>query len=270
MKAKILKPVLLVLTAVLLVVASVLGTMAYMTSSSAVSNVFTVGNVTINMTETKVDSDGVPLTDTNNRGDGNSYLLSPANSYLKDPLITVSASSQESYLFVRMRNDLKTIECTGFDGVDEHGDPIPCKHVVDSEGNMRGYDDASKYSHSTMLQQLIANGWQEIERAESNVDAVFVFVGKGNAFDVNDPANAGRAKPDAALVGGSGAEEEYEVFNNFTLACEVPNLDIFGGARVALVAYAIQADLNDGTESGSAVGYENAWKYIKDELPFVV
>lgn len=265
MKAKILKPVLLVLAAILLVVASVLGTMAYMTTSSAVSNVFTVGNVSINMSETKVDSDGVPTGD--GRTDSNSYRLSPANTYLKDPRIDVAANCDESYLFVRMRNDLKTIECKGGES---------CNHKVNPVTNMiqeyvGGALVDTEYSHSTMLQQLIANGWQEIERADSNIDAVFVFVGAGHAYDVHDPANEDLPMPEARLIGGANVTDmSIPVFHNFTLACEVDNLPIYGGARVALVAYAIQADLNDGNDPGSPVGYKAAWEYVKAELPFVV
>ena len=257
---KILKPMLLVLSAVLLVVATVLGTMAYMTSSSAVSNVFTVGNVTINMTENKVKNDGTPVSDRNERTDTNSYHLVPGKSYLKDPLITVSATSDESYLFVRVRNDLKTIECNG-KTVDKDGNETNCTHTD---------------GHMTIVEQLKANGWQEIERASTNVDAVFVYVGKNeetgitNAVDIIDGNYDAPNMPLAELVGGKGVAKTYPVFEEFTLSQNIKNLEIYGGARVAIVAYAIQADLNDGNTPGSPVGYKDAWAYVKEELPFVV
>ena len=81
MKSKTLKVLLLSATAILLVIATVLATMAYLTSSSAVSNVFTVGNVKLNMTETKVNNDGTPVTGTGaGRTDTNSYHLVPGKS----------------------------------------------------------------------------------------------------------------------------------------------------------------------------------------------
>ena len=47
--------------AVLLVVASVFGTVAYMTSKDQVKNTFTVGKVAINLDEAKVTEDGKPV-----------------------------------------------------------------------------------------------------------------------------------------------------------------------------------------------------------------
>ena len=54
------KALLLTLCAVLLVAASVMGTMAYLTSTDKVENTFTVGNVTITLDEAKVNTDGTP------------------------------------------------------------------------------------------------------------------------------------------------------------------------------------------------------------------
>lgn len=59
MKAKTkTKALLMSLCAVLLVAASVLGTMAYLTDSKDVKNTFTVGNVAIKLDEAKVDENG--------------------------------------------------------------------------------------------------------------------------------------------------------------------------------------------------------------------
>ena len=52
------KALLMTLCAVLLVAASVLGTMAYLTSTDEVENTFTVGNVKIALDEAKVNADG--------------------------------------------------------------------------------------------------------------------------------------------------------------------------------------------------------------------
>ena len=62
------KALLTMACAVLLVVASVLGTMAYLTSIAEVENTFTVGSVTISMDETDVDnSTGDKDRDTENK-----------------------------------------------------------------------------------------------------------------------------------------------------------------------------------------------------------
>lgn len=55
------KALLLTLCAVLLVAASVMGTMAYLTSTDKVENTFTVGNVKITLDEAKVNTDGTPV-----------------------------------------------------------------------------------------------------------------------------------------------------------------------------------------------------------------
>lgn len=98
MKAKTkTKALLMSLCAVLLVAASVLGTMAYLTDSKDVKNTFTVGNVAIKLDEAKVDKDGNPVA----RVTENEYKLLPGHTYVKDPTVTVLAPSVESY--VRMK-----------------------------------------------------------------------------------------------------------------------------------------------------------------------
>ena len=89
------KALLLTLCAVLLVAASVLGTMAYLTSTDTVTNTFTVGNVEIKLDETDVTNP------TGSRVQANSYKLMPGTTYTKDPTVTVKAGSEESY--VRMK-----------------------------------------------------------------------------------------------------------------------------------------------------------------------
>ena len=51
------KALVLTLCAVLLVVATVMGTMAYLTSTDTVTNTFTVGKVAITLDEAKVNTD---------------------------------------------------------------------------------------------------------------------------------------------------------------------------------------------------------------------
>ena len=89
------KALLLTLCAVLLVAASVLGTMAYLTSTDTVTNTFTVGKVEIKLDETDVTNPTGP------RVQANSYKLMPGTTYTKDPTVTVLKGSEESY--VRMK-----------------------------------------------------------------------------------------------------------------------------------------------------------------------
>lgn len=101
MKAKTkTKALLMSLCAVLLVAASVLGTMAYLTSNDKVKNTFTVGNVSIKLDEAKVTTDG-KVVEGADRVKANEYKLLPGHTYTKDPTVTVLNPSVDSY--VRMK-----------------------------------------------------------------------------------------------------------------------------------------------------------------------
>lgn len=110
------KALLLTLCAVLLVAASVLGTMAYLTSTDTVTNTFTVGKVEIKLDETDVTDPNGP------RVKANSYKLMPGTTYTKDPTVTVKAGSEESYVRMKVtfNNAAEIIAlCTDPDMVDE-------------------------------------------------------------------------------------------------------------------------------------------------------
>lgn len=81
----------------MLVVASVLGTMAYLTSQDQVVNTFTIGQVKINLDEAALDDTGAPDPDAD-RVKENSYKLLPGHTYSKDPMVTVLEGSEESYV----------------------------------------------------------------------------------------------------------------------------------------------------------------------------
>ena len=87
-----------VLCAVLLVAASVLGTMAYLTSNDEVVNTFTVGNVQIKLDEAKANTDGSLSDNGATRVKANSYKLLPGHTYNKDPMVTVLKGSESSYV----------------------------------------------------------------------------------------------------------------------------------------------------------------------------
>ena len=91
------KALLLTLCAALLVAASVLGTMAYLTDTETVTNTFTVGKVKIDLDEAKVNPDG-SLVEGAARVKANSYKLLPGHTYNKDPMVTVLNGSEASYI----------------------------------------------------------------------------------------------------------------------------------------------------------------------------
>lgn len=91
------KALLLTLCAVVLVIATVFGTMAYLTSTDKVENTFTVGSVNIKLDEAKANPDG-SLVANADRVKANSYKLLPGHTYNKDPMVTVLKGSEPSYV----------------------------------------------------------------------------------------------------------------------------------------------------------------------------
>ena len=112
----------LLICAVLLVVGSVMGTMAWLTSQDAVTNTFTVGNVKITLDELDVDNDE-NATDNKTYTEGfyanttrdkaNEYKLMPGKTYVKDPTVHVDGGSDYSWLFVKVDNGIEAIEADG-------------------------------------------------------------------------------------------------------------------------------------------------------------
>lgn len=91
------KSIALVMMAVLLVAASVMGTLAYLTSTDSVKNTFTVGKVKITLDEAKANIDGSLVADAV-RVKANNYKLLPGHTYNKDPMVTVLKGSEPSYI----------------------------------------------------------------------------------------------------------------------------------------------------------------------------
>ena len=91
------KTLALLLALVLVFGAAVGGTIAYLTDTTdPITNTFTVGKVDITLTETF-------NTDTNNdqKNDAWQAQLIPGTTYTKDPIVTVTADSEDCWLFVK-------------------------------------------------------------------------------------------------------------------------------------------------------------------------
>lgn len=161
------KTLTVIIALVLVVVMSVAGTVAYLTSQDTVTNTFTVGKVEITLDEAKVDAYGEALTgEQAERVAANTYKLIPGHTYTKDPIIHVGADSENCWLFVKVENGLSGIED----------------------------------STATIAAQLTANGWtlvagtniyayKDIVSASSNVPVFGSFKLAGDA-DVANYANA--------------------------------------------------------------------------------
>lgn len=91
------RALILPLCSLVLATVTVLGTIAYLTDSDEAVNTFTVGQVDISLDECAVTPAGVPIADAA-RVKSNEYHLIPGQTYTKDPMITVAAGSEESYI----------------------------------------------------------------------------------------------------------------------------------------------------------------------------
>ncbi len=108
-KRRFKRRILLAIGAVLLICGSVGATMAYFTSTTSLTNAFTVGHVSITLDEARVDADGEKIADAP-RVTGNAYKLVPGRAYDKDPTVHLRGGSEASYLFVRVTNGIAGIE----------------------------------------------------------------------------------------------------------------------------------------------------------------
>lgn len=218
-----------VLGVVAIVVSTVFVTVAYLTSSAAVSNVFTIGNVGITMTESKVNPDGT-LVDGGGQVDTNTYNLVPNTTYVKDPRINVAPLSEASYLFVLVRNDLEKIE----DKTDSENKP-------------------------TIAQQLADYGWAKYTKASTGW--VYIYVGdKANVPDGDVERTADTAYTYAAGKETAVTQGEYYLFKEFSVAAKA-DVSTYGAAKITLTAVAIQKSGFDTLA--------DAWAAVVETYPYI-
>lgn len=134
------KVVMALACAVLLVGASVMGTLAYLTSTDSVTNTFTVGEgvkMTLDEAKTSNNGDG-KVEESASRVKANTYKLMPGHTYTKDP--TVHVTGEDCYVFVKVENG-----------------------ITDIEGD------------NTIASQITSNGWKAVD----GFDGLYVYVGTG-------------------------------------------------------------------------------------------
>ena len=254
MKKNLTKALLLTLGAVALVCVSVFSTIAYLSESAAVSNTFTVGNVSIEMFESPVDSDGKINTVVANgttkeqfqaatnyvkkTSDGNSYHLVPSQTFDKDPSIYVKSDSEDCYIFIKARNQIRSIE----------------------DGNMMRDGENADTDALTMKEQLLAKGWKEMYKISAD-ESLYVYTGTkelNGAF--------------AGVVEKSATERKIDLFNTFTVDAQA-DISKLGGAKVTITAFAIQGDVNVGGNDSIAdtctlAEVQKLWNIVSGEFDF--
>lgn len=152
------KALLVVACALLLVAASVFGTMAYLTSTTGeVKNTFTVGNVAITLDEAKVNVNGEPVDAKGEKVEladaprvaGNQYKLIPSHEYTKDPTVHVTAGSEDAYVRMNVKvNNLNNLKAA-----------FPAEKYPDY------------YAGEVFLLEKLVKGWKSSEWASNGFDA---------------------------------------------------------------------------------------------------
>ena len=203
--SKLRRALMLLACAVLLVSLSVGATLAYLTSTTgAVTNTFTVGNVAITLDELKVDVYGEELmvqkkdeagnvvkdettgepvmVESTERVTANTYKLLPGHNYIKDPTVHVAKDSEECYVFVKIVNAITEIEA------------------------------------ETTIANQMKDTWTLVEGDAT--DGIYVY---NKTVDARTEA------------------KDVVVFEDFTLKTDA-NVSTYNGKTVTITAYAIQAD----------------------------
>lgn len=202
------------LCAVLLVIVSVLGTLAYLTSQDEVVNTFTVGKVNISLDETAVNADGTEIAGAD-RVKENNYHLIPGQTYIKDPTLTVKAKSEDSY--VRM---ILTLNCA------DEFDAIYAPDKADLTTIFNGYD-AVNWVYENVTRDTAKNTityefrYKEIvtkSTTDTKLDALFDSITVPSAFDSKDMESIANLKITVIgqaiqATGFADADDAWAAFN---------------------------------------------------------
>ena len=202
--------------AVLLVAFAVGGTIAWLTSQSSLSNVFTVG--TINPPTTDPGDDPLPGTETG-KVNGNLYepswepnsKVTPGATVAKDPMVGLGKGSEDAYVFVYVDNNLTTDNAAeqAFFYVNPSWAPV---------------SDQATLSTST----------DEKEQAGAYTEGLFKYVGTGS--DSTSPAYVLPAEDDKDVW------TNRSVFNGVTVPAAVTADDFSDGKNIDVYAFIYAAE----------------------------
>lgn len=243
------------LCAIMVVVSSVMITLAYLTSKTEkVVNTFTLGNVKFeeglgnDLNEAKTNENGKPVNkdgaeidnkDSAPRVTTNKYKLVPGHTYTKDPTIHLAADSEDCYLFVKVENGL-----------------------TKTKGSINGIEAAAEEGRYTnIVGQMEKNGWYAID--EATYPGIYVYVG-----------DSGDSTPE--VVSAKNGDRKKVVFNEFKIDKNITGdklkeyvvenkdtgtpVDLSAVTNITITAYAVQAD-GFKDKSGLAI-----WELVKENF----
>lgn len=208
MKSK--KKILTVACMCMLLAVSILGTMAYFTDSESVKNTFTVGKVGITLNEAAVNTDGTVIKGAA-RVTENKYHLIPGHTYIKDPVATVDAGSEDCY--VRMIVEVENIQ--------------NLKDALPDDGATADYYGED----GVFLLQKLVNGWNP---------AVWVY----EKYETEGAIGKYEFRYKEVVKKSSAATALDPLFASITVPGDYidnDNIDELAGVKIVVNAHAIQA-----------------------------
>lgn len=173
------KALLLILCAMLLLIASALGTVAYLTVQDTVTNTFSVGKVDATLIEGSAGKRSMRARSTGAPVDENDHILMPGHTYTKDHTIHVDAVSEDSYIFVKVENGIVSYEAAS---------------------------SAEEGGYRTIADQITANGWTALESAADVYYREYVKSSTGSDFAVFDTFKIADNANDAESWGSCDAQ----------------------------------------------------------------
>lgn len=233
-KKKIVVALSCVLAVAAIVATSVMSTVAFLSYSAVVYNTFTVGDVKISLTESPVDAEGKKTT--GDPVDHNTYTLVPNKTYDKDPVVELLEGSQDSYLFVHVKNNIENIAAN---------DPANDK--------------------PTIALQLAQHGWAKYIKGATGWIYVYCGLdGEGNSL-VNDSDATNETGWSGVYTAKTvKAGDKCELFKTFSIKAGLDSAQLlpYNSAEIRITAIAIQDD-----------GFENigaAWEVVHNTYPHIV
>ncbi len=192
------------LAAALLVTGTVFGTMAYLTDRDTVTNTMTVGNIDIALDEARTEADGTKVTP-EERVQKNTYKLVPGHEYTKDPTVHVTADSEDSYVFVKVTNEIADIEAA------ETTDYAPIAKQIEKKGwkELTGYKGVyyQEYTSQETVKNLAVFANFKIDGDVDNAKLA-EYAGKTIVVNAYAVQQDGFDSAEAAWAATFGAEDE--------------------------------------------------------------
>ena len=163
----------------LLLIASALGTVAYLTVQDTVTNTFSVGKVDATLIEGSAGKRSMRARSTGAPVDENDHILMPGHTYTKDHTIHVDAVSEDSYIFVKVENGIVSYEAAS---------------------------SAEEGGYRTIADQITDNGWTALESAADVYYREYTKSSTGSDFAVFDTFKIADNANDAESWGSCDAQ----------------------------------------------------------------